>query len=378
MLDNQSPTFSSDPSTNVAPTQDNPAVLPPVEASVSSVAPTYQPPKPKTPIIPLILGFLIVIVVATAVGIAYYKNKMTISSSKSPSPSAISSLPPSLEPSSSPSTSPSTSPKSSAKSSAKPTAKPTAKATSKPVVSTPTPTPTPTSRPSTLPTLDLRFGNPSANIKQTIDEGQGDGRVINREYTSIQVGEFDEIPSAWGSKITVCYHIVSNEDVSGKDVKFTLRVDDIEEVSDNLGQYNKLEAGRTYDWCHDVTTNVGSHSAKLALNGDKSLKESNNSNNLGRIDWVGLSDKIAPNYTLTGPTQDGDKTCLTMAYLSDNVTKNSDLKIEEKLGSEDWKTTTSTTYCKTGTAGNEYTYSVRVSDARGNLNEQKKTFVLYW
>ena len=167
-----------------------------------------------------------------------------------------------------------------------------------------------------------------------------------------------------------------SENIAGKDLKFKLTVDDKSEVEDNLGQYDKLEAGRTYDWCHDVTTVMQTY-CPPHFKSDKSLKESNYVNSLGRIDWENLPDKIGPNYTLTGPTQDGVKTCLSIVYLSDNVTKTSDLKIEEKYDSDAWATTTATTYCTTGTSGSEHTYSARVSDARGNANEQTKNFVLY-
>lgn len=345
-----------------------PTSVPP-ELTSAPVMPSYIP-KRKAPILPLLFGFLIVITVAAAMGIAYYKTKLTASTPPSPSPTMVASNSP--EPSLEASATPSGSPKSSLKPSVKPSAKPLTSSTpSSTPQSSPTPTPVP------QPTLDIRFGNPSANIKQTIDEGTGDGRVINREYTSIQAGQFDEVPSSWSPRVTVCYHIVSNENVVGKNVKFSLSVDDKVEVEDNLGGYDQLEAGKVYDWCHDVTTGIGKHVARLTLNPDKSLKESNYVNSLGRVDWENLPDKIAPNYTLTGPTQDGAKTCVSIAYLSDNVTKTSDLKIEEKYDSSSWATTAATTYCASGTSGSQHTYSVKVTDARGNANEQTKTFTLY-
>lgn len=321
-------------------------------------APTYIPAKPRSSPLPILIGFLIVIVVAAGIGIAYYKTKLTASTIPSPAPSATALA--SAEPSMSPSASASATPK----------------ASIKPVSAIKTTT-SPTPTPATAPTLDIRFGNPSANVKQTIDEGKGDGRVINREYSSIQVGEFDEVSSTWSPRVTVCFHVVSNEQINGKDLKFSFSLDDKIEVEDNFGQYDKMEAGRLYDWCHDVTTSIGSHTAKLLINPDKSLKELTYVNDLGRLDWKNLADQIAPNFTLTGPTQDGSKTCVSLAYLSDNVTKNSDLKIEEKYDSGSWTTTTATTYCTTGTSGSEHTYTVKVTDARGNTTEQKKTFVLY-
>jgi hypothetical protein len=331
------------------------------------VIPTYIP-KPKPPILPIISGFLIVIVIAASVGIAYYKTKLIAGVQASPSPVSTPTTPTMTpEPSATASGSPQSSVKPSTKSSSKPTTKPSSATTSA------SPTPTPVAQPS----LDIRFSNPSAYIKQTIDEGTGDGRVINREYTSIQAGQFDEVPSSWSPRVTVCYHFVSNEEIPGKNLKFSFSLDDKVEVEDNLGQYDKMEAGRIYDWCHDVTTSIGKHAARLTLNPDKSLKEINYTNDLGRVDWENLPDKIAPNFTLTGPTQDGVKTCLSIAYLTDNVTKISNLKIEEKYDSGAWATTTATTYCTTGTSGSEHTYSVKVTDARGNANEQTKTFVLY-
>lgn len=354
----------TDLETSVMPSE--PAFQTPPTAVPIPPAPIVQPPKPKTSILPILFGFLIVVILSAVFGVIYYKNKLTVS--PSPSPTVSPSVAPSLTPSISPSSTPSASPKSSGKASAKPSTTPSS--TTKPSA-TPTPTPTP------LTTLDIRFGNPSVNVKQTYDDGSGAGRVINREYTSIQVGEFDEVPSSWSPRVTVCFHLVAGEEIKGKDLKFTLSLDDKTDVEDNLGQYDKLEAGKLYDWCHDVTTDIGRHTVKLSLNGDKSIKEANYSNNLARLDWVNLADKIAPNYTLTGPTSDAGKTCLTLSYLSDNVTKNFDLKIEEKFDSESWKTTTATTYCTTGTSGSSHTYTAKVTDARGNVNEQTKAFVLY-
>ncbi len=314
------------------------------------------PPKPRPSLLPIIFGFLIVIIVACAIGIAYYKTKLsTPPLLPSPSPTLIPS--PSLEPSSTPSATP------------KSSKKPNPAGAAERLYSRATPVP--------QPTLDIRFGNPSANVKQTIDEGKGDGRVINREYTSIQAGQFDEVSTTWSPRVTVCFHLLANEDIPGKNIKFSMSQGDKIEVEDNMGWIDTLEAGKIYDWCHDVTGNIGKHTARLLLNPDKSLKEYNYTNDLARLEWENLADKIAPNFTLTGPNQDSNKTCLSLQYISDNVTKNSELKIEEKFDAGTWATTTSTTYCTTGTTGSQHTYTAKITDARGNVNEQNKTFVLY-
>jgi len=164
---------------------------------------------------------------------------------------------------------------------------------------------TPTATPFSLPSLDVRFGNPSAVVKQTIDEGAGDGRVINREYTSIQAGQFDEVKSAWSPKVTVCFHLTASEKVAGKLIKFTMTYDGKTEVEDNMSWIDELEAGRIYDWCHDVTTDIGKHSAKLTVNADKSLKEYNYANGVAEVSWENLADNVAPNFTLLGPNNEG-------------------------------------------------------------------------
>jgi len=349
--------------------EETPFQTPPTSVPIPP-APVYIPPKPKFSILPLLFGFLIVIILAAVFGVVYYKNKLTVSTVPSPTPT------PSSEPCGSEcsellSPSPTTSSSSSPKSSAKPTSKPTAKPTS-------TPTPAPTATPVPQPTLDIRFGNPSVNIKQTYDDGSGDGRVINREYSSIQSGYFDEVPASWSPRITVCFHLVASEEIKGSDLKFTYSLDGTNEADGDLSQYDKLEAGRLYDWCHDTTSSIGSHTAKLLLNGGKSLKESGYTNNLARVDWSNLADKIAPNFTLVGPNNEAAAgTCLLPQYISDNVTPYDSLKIEQKVDDTDWATFTGSRYCFTGTTGASHTYSIRITDARGNANEQKKTFVLY-
>ncbi|MFZ2199193.1 MAG: hypothetical protein WAV40_00150 [Microgenomates group bacterium] len=312
----------------------------------------------KFSLIPLITGFLVVVIVASILGIVYFKTVFKPTPSPSPTPSPAPSL------IASPSPLPSA------------TSKPTKKPASKPVVPSPISSPTPTPVP--IPSLDIRFSNPSANVKQTYDDGSGVGRVVNREYSSIQVGQFDEIASAWSPRITVCYHIVSNEEIKGKDVKFVLTLDDKTDVEDNLGQYDKLEAGRTYDWCHDMTNDLGKHKAALTLNGDKSIKEIIYTNDIAKLEWESLRDYIAPNYTLIGPTNEGETgTCLFPQYISDNVTPYASLKIEQQVDSGSWTSFAGSRYCFVGTSGSSHTYKIKITDARGNANEQSKTFVLY-
>lgn len=330
--------------------------------------PPYSPPKPKFSFLPLIFGFLIVVILAAVFGVVYYRNKLTVSTSPSPSP-VISTSTPTPSPSEDASPAATSSPKSSVKPTTmpSPTGKPENRSTG-----TPSPTPIP------QPTLDIRFGNPSVNIKQTYDDGSGVGRVINREYTSIQTGQFDEVPSSWSPRVTACFHIVTNQDIKGSDLKFTYTLDDKVEVEDSLSQYDNLEAGRLYDWCRDTTSSIGKHTAKLTINPSKSLKEINYTNDIARVDWENLADNVAPNFTLMGPNDEGvSDTCLFPQYVSDNVTLYSNLKIEQKIDANDWTKFEGSRYCFIGNSGSSHTYASRITDERGNSSEQKKTFVLY-
>lgn len=332
-----------------------------LEEVVVDQPPAYIPPKPKFPILPALIGFFIVVILAALMGVVYFKTMFKPSPSVSPSPT------PSPSTLVSPSPSTTSTPSASVKATVKPSIKPTIKSST-----------TPTPSPVVIPTLDIRFGNPSANVKQTYDDGSGTGRVINREYTSIQAGEFDEVISSWSPRVTVCYHIVSNEEVKGKDVKFVLTLDDKTDVEDNLGQYDKLEAGRLYDWCHDVTNDIGKHKARLTLNGDKSIKEIIYTNNVASLAWENLPDKIAPNFTLGGPydwTTRG--TCFLIISPSDNITPLTNLKIEQKSDNNSYASTNLGEYCFMGTSGTPHSYSVKVTDTRGNVNEQTRSFVLY-
>lgn len=330
-------------------------------------------PKPRTPILPIIFGFLIVLIMAAGIGVAYYKNILTASTSASPTPSpslSASALPsPSVEPAAEATATPL--PETTLK------ASPTAKPTSTPV-SAIKPLPSPTSTPTPLPTLDVRFGNPSANIKQTYDDGSGAGRVINREYSSLQFGQFDEVPALWSPKVTVCFHFVANETIPGKDLKYNFFLNGKQEAEGNLSQYDKLEAGRLYDFCKDTTTSIGKHSARLQLNTDKSLKESNYNNGTARADWENLADNIPPNFTLLGPNNEGENgTCLFPQYVSDNVSTYANLNIEQKVDSANWSKFPGDRYCFKGEKGEPHTYSIRITDQRGNVSQQDKSFVLY-
>lgn len=348
-----------------APPTNTPPVTPaPEPVAPPTPAPVTSPPTDSTPYIPtksssaapFFFGLFLVLLVAGALSFLYYQRFLSPASSPAPSPA--------VSPSPSPVASPL--PSSTPLETRKPS--PTPK---------PSPIATPTSTPTPLTNFDIRFGNPSANVKQTYDDGSGAGRVINREFTSIQAGQFDELPASWNPRVTICFHVVANEDVPGKNIKFSFALDDKVEVEDTLSQYDKLEAGRLYDWCHDVTTSIGKHTGKMLLNGDKSVKEGNYVNDLGRIDFENLADNVAPNYIITGPTQEGANTCVALGFVSDNVTPVTSLKIERKLDAGAWETTTATSHCTTGTAGSSHTYEFKVSDARNNVNQQSKTFNLF-
>lgn len=335
-------------------------VAPPAPPTPSYTPPAYVPPTSKFSLGPLLLGFFLVILVAGAVGVAYYTAKFRTAVTPSPTPTIEPSVLPS--PSLASSATPSATPKTSLNQSAKPTSKPT-----------------PTATPFSLPGLDLRFGNPSANVKQTIDENNGAGRVINREYTSIQAGQFDEVSSTLSPKVTVCYHLVASEAMAGKLIKFSMTVDDKDEVSDTMSWIDNLEAGRIYDWCHDVTTSIGKHTAKLTINGDKSVKEANYGNDIASVTWENLADNVAPNFTVSGPFDWGDNgTCLLIPSApTDNVTASKDLKIEQKVDGGNWTPVVGAQYCFKGTSGSTHTYAVHVVDARNNSAEQVKTFQLF-
>ncbi|MFH2085644.1 MAG: hypothetical protein ABII21_02590 [bacterium] len=344
--------------TEIQPSEITPTPLQVGSESSQEIPPVYIPRK-KSPLGLILLGFFLVVFLSGVFGVVYFKAKFSASSpSPSPSPTTVLvSAEPTIEPTPTPSATPKTNimPVSAIK-----------------ITTSPTPTPTPE------PSLDIRFGNPSVSIKQTIDEGLGDGRVINREYSSIQVGEFDEVPSRFSPRVTVCFHMVANVEVPGKDIKYSLSVDDKIKLEDNMSWIDKFEPGRIYDWCHDVTTDIGHHTAKLLLNPAKSVKEFNYVNDLARLEWVNLADKIAPNFTIGGPFDWGDEgTCFVTYTPSDNVNTVTELKIEQKVDSDAWSSLVDGKYCFKGASGSTHTYVVRMTDVRGNINEQNKSFNLF-
>ncbi len=354
-------------------------VMPPPLLTEPDTTPELPVSKPKStsPILPILFGVVVVVILSAVLAGLYYFAKLkkeVASVTPSPSPTVIAS--PTAEPTSTATAS--ASPKTSAKPSAKASSKPTtiASATPKPSPSVSTsPTPTPVT---SNATLDVRFGNPSAHIKQTYDDGSGDGRVINREFSSIQIGEFDEVRASWAVKVTTCFHVVSNQDIEGSKLGYTLREDDKILVEGTLSQYSKVEAGKTYDVCHDVSSSIGSHKLELTINNTKSLGEATYANNTARLDYKNLADNIAPNFTLAGPYNWNENgTCFLINYPEDNVTPVTSLKVEHKVDTADWATQSAAQYCFKGTTGSARTYSVRITDARGNKNEQSSTFNLY-
>ncbi len=356
--------------------------LTPTEPVIPEALTTPELPlKPKrkiSPIIPLLFGaFLVVIASSVLAGLYYFaKLRSEIISNNSNSPSSTPVTTPTSAPSVTPQ--PTSTPSVSSPPPSTPTPRPSVRPTSSPK---PTATPTPSPSPSPLasqPTLDIRFGNPAAHVKQTYDEGSGDGRVINREYSSIQVGEFDEVPSLWSPKVTTCFHIVSNAEIDGSKLSYSIILDDKTINEGTLAQYPKMEAGKLYDVCSDVTVNLSLHKVQLSLNSSKSLAEYSYSNNLARLDYRNLADNIPPNFTLIGPNNEGsDGTCLFPQHISDNVALINDLKIEQKIDTADFTPFTSSRYCFKGDSGTAHTYAIRITDPRGNKNEQVTSFKLY-
>jgi hypothetical protein len=349
---------------NNAPLQSPPPLIP--EPEMTPELPLAKPKK-SSAVLPMLFGVLVVLIISSVLAGTYYFSRLKKEvANANPSPIPTASLMPSIEPAAS------------ASSSATPfvTQKPSSRPTTTPK---PTPTPAPSQNPiTTNSTIDIRFSNPSAHVKQTLDEGSGDGRVINREFSSIQAGEFDEIRTSWSPRVTVCFHVTSNQDVEGNKLGYTITEDDKVLNEGTLAQYSKLEAGKTYDVCHDTTTNIGAHKLQLTINNTKSVGESTYANNTARIDFKNNVDNVAPNYALFGPNNGGTKgTCFNLAYLEDNVTPVNNLKVERRLDGGEWTTLSGLEYCVTGTAGSQHTLATLVTDARGNKNEQSSIFNLY-
>lgn len=354
----------------------NPGPLdPPPLSPAPETTPELPLGKQKTtsPIIPVLFGVVVVVIVSSVLAGLYYFAKLKKEvASVNPSPSPTMVATPTPEPSSTASAS--ASPNTSAKPSAKASSKPTSTTTPKPSTSS-SPTPTPVT---SNATLDLRFGNPSAHVKQTYDDGSGDGRVINREFSSIQIGEFDELVSSWAVKVTSCFHVVSNQDLEGSKVGYSLREDDKILFEGTLSQYSKVEAGKIYDVCHDVSTSIGAHKLELTINNAKSLGEASYANNTARLDYKNLADNIAPNFVLIGPNNEGnDGTCLFPQYISDNVSVFAKLKIEQQVDNGALSTFNNNRYCFKGNTGDTHTYLIRITDERGNKSEQSATFKLF-
>lgn len=328
-------------------------------------------PRSSSPIIPMLFGVLVVVVVASALAGLYYFSRLkkeVASVNSSPTPTAT---PAQSTPSPSPSPSQDSSPTPSIVARRSPT--PT------PIPSTTPTTPSPSNNPPQQNiNTDIRFGNPAAHVRQTFDDGSGAGRVINREFSSIQTGEFDEVKTAWNPRVTVCFHVVSNVDIVGDKLSYLITENTKTVSQGTLSQYSKLEAGKIYDVCHDTTTAIGSHKLELSINSTKTISELVYSNNTARIDYKNLPDNIAPNFTIIGPNNEGDEgTCLFPQYISDNVSPISSLKIEQKIDSGPFTAFSGSRYCYLGGTGDSHTYTIRITDERGNKNEQSTNFKLY-
>jgi len=228
--------------------------------------------------------------------------------------------------------------------------------------STPIPTPIPTPTPK-IP--DYHFSDYGKLIRQ-YDNGSGSGPTTSYyDYSSSP--SFDPVIDLWHDSVKACIQIQDSNFASNIWVSLT--------IEDNGNQISARDIHPGDEFCKDLSITNGEHKIKISLNPGKTVTETDYNNNFLQFSYTMNPDTQAPTYDIFGPIKvDGQGTCMFAQHLSDNITFNADIHLEQYI---DGQLLTSDQYgrvCIQANAGESHNYRAKATDKAGNTNEQSKQF----
>lgn len=233
-----------------------------------------------------------------------------------------------------------------------------------------TPTPTPV-------VFDILFDSPEFTIQQGYNDGSGRGWVIQDEFENGDDPIFDEIKKYWSSAISACFFGITNESLSGSDISYSIFVDDTKIREGNLQSFGIIKANETIKFCQDITSAIGKHNVKFMFNPDRTIPETDYSNNSAEIEYRVLADNVPPSFNIHEAISEEEGVCIWPENVSDNVTLYSDLVILQKMDDGEWEPYQWPRKCITGSIGEQHTYRVKITDERENTTEKSKIFSIF-
>lgn len=247
--------------------------------------------------------------------------------------------------------------------------------TPKPSVS---PTPAPVSVPITPapPVYDLVFleygiGNASSAINPPHDMhivSQSKDAYVFEE--SAFVGQpYHPLQTVFSTKDN------SDKKISQGKVKLTLIVNGAitNSFELDLNEYSK------YDGSFFLPDTVGTYAVTIRVASTLGIVEKDYLNNEANFTYQIIPDKTPPVFDISVADLDYRGTCATTVNISDNSTQNDHLTIVQKVDNESWTTPEipSASHCFVGTTGDTHTFTVKMTDERGNTTEKTKGIVVF-
>ena len=123
----------------------------------------------------------------------------------------------------------------------------------------------------------------------------------------------------------------------------------------------------------------GSHTVRMVINENHAISETNYGNNEQSISYTIIPDTTPPGFTIDGPYQINNQTCMRWTNLSDNVSVYTDVWAKWKIDDGAWSAPTSENPygCISAASGTTHTYTVHAEDNRTNVTEQSKSFTAF-
>lgn len=142
-----------------------------------------------------------------------------------------------------------------------------------------------------------------------------------------------------------------------------------------------IQSSETAQMIFTLPGEPGTHSTSFVVNPDKNPPETSYDNNSVSYSYTIYPDAIAPTASLEIVNRPPDQKCFS-PYVSDNVTQESDLKLELQIDEGSWKeiparVSPSSEYryeeCLVGSNGQSHIGNLKVTDRRGNNVTVSKT-----
>lgn len=226
-----------------------------------------------------------------------------------------------------------------------------------------------TNYPTLYPTA---YATPVPTTTKAIADYFSDGiKLIGAANNSTTVEENSSLSTM---KIEANFRNNAMIESSGK-VAVKVYYDGIYKTTLERAEYGAYSATFTYV----PSVDPGSHTVRMVINENHAVTETNYSNNEQTITYTVIPDTTPPSFTIDGPYQINNQTCMRWVNLTDNVSVYTDVWAKWKIDSGSWSAPTSENPygCISASSGTTHTHTVHAEDHRANITEQSKSFTAF-